>query len=189
MACGDPVLRAVRAVCFAVVCVGVTAGGHAFAGGGAIGPGVAGAAMLGTLGVAYLVGGRELGARAVVGVTAGVQGLLHLLFSWAAPGVERVSEHLHLNVGMGMVHLVVGLLTGWWLYRGESALWLMLRIWGASIPVPRWLPAGAPVKVVTPLWTVTAFDEPAAGRTCDVAGGIARRGPPALGCTTSVIPS
>ncbi|MEO3861187.1 hypothetical protein [Acrocarpospora sp. B8E8] len=178
----DPVLRAVRAAYFAVVCVGVTAGGHAFAGGGVVGPGVAGVGGIGALGVAYLVGGRELGAWPVLGVTLGAQALLHLLFSWAAP-VTPPGAHLHLNMGMGVVHLVVGLLTGWWLYRGESALWLMLRLWRApSVPVLRWMLGVVPVGVATPLWTVVAFEEPAVGRTRDVAGGIARRGPPGAAC-------
>ncbi|GAA1021420.1 hypothetical protein Aple_073900 [Acrocarpospora pleiomorpha] len=179
----DPVLRAVRAACFAVVCLGVTAGGHAFAGGGTIGSGVAAVGGLGAMGLAYVVGGRELRAGSMMAVTVGAQVVLHLLFAWAAPAPERMGEHLHLNVGMGVVHLVAGLLTGWWLYRGESALWLMLRLWRApSVPVLRWMLGVVPVGVATPLWTVVAFEEPAVGRTRDVAGGIARRGPPEAAC-------
>ncbi|GAA0375268.1 hypothetical protein Acor_67350 [Acrocarpospora corrugata] len=179
----DPVLRAVRAVCFAVVCLGITAGGHAFAGGGVIGPGVAVAGGIGALGLAYLVGGRELRAGAVVAMTVGAQVALHLFFGWAAPGPERVGEHLHLNVGMGVVHLVAGLLTGWWLYRGESAFWLMVRLWRApSIPVPRWMLGVAPVRTVAPLWAVLPFDEPWLGKAREFVGSIARRGPPEAIC-------
>lgn len=46
------------------------------------------------------------------------------------PGPDPAVEHGHFGLGMVLIHLVVGVLTGWWLYRGERALWLMLRLWG-----------------------------------------------------------
>ena len=37
---------------------------------------------------------------------------------------------------MTPAHLVVGVLTGWWLHRGEQAFWLVLRLWGISHGLP-----------------------------------------------------
>jgi hypothetical protein len=164
--------------------LGVTAGGHAFAGGGVIGPGTAAAGGMGALCLAYLTGRRELRASSLVMVTVAAQAVLHVFFGWAAPGPERVGEHLHLNVGMAMVHLMAGLLTGWWLYRGESALWLMLRLWGASLPMPRWMLGTVPVRAVAPLWTVVWFEDPWTARSREFAAVCARRGPPAPGCAS-----
>ena len=45
---------------------------------------------------------------------------------------------------MTLAHLVVALGTGWWLHRGESALWLMIRLYGGRVPLIRLLFAAPP---------------------------------------------
>ncbi|WP_214108682.1 hypothetical protein [Acrocarpospora catenulata] len=161
--------------------MGVTAGGHALAGGGPVGLGVLGVGAVGVAAFAYGVSGRELGPAGVIGGTVGVQLGLHELFGWVAPAPVLVTGHFHLNLGMGIVHLVVGVVTGWWLYRGESALGLMVRLWGAPlVRVFRWTVGVAPVRVSVPLWTV--FADPVVRRTQNFARVVAWRGPPGMGC-------
>ncbi|MFI6318847.1 MFS transporter [Nonomuraea sp. NPDC050556] len=136
----SPALRLLRAAVFAVACVLVTAGGHLFAGGSAVPAGVIFAAGAGALGMAYGLNGRELGRGTILALTTAAQACLHALFAWAAPASAVYSAHGHLKVGMVLVHLTAALLTGWWLHRGESALWLLLRLWGAApLTVLAWL--------------------------------------------------
>lgn len=174
-------MRLARAIVFAVVCAAVTAAGHAFAGGAAVAPGVMVAGGLGALVLAYGLGGRERGPEVVLGATVGTQVLLHQLFGVTAPS----SGHAHLTVGMPLVHLTIAVLTGWWLHRGESAFWLMLRLSGRPpLALPRPFPA---IPVIAP-----ALVRPAPARaplrpsiTVRIATAEPRRGPPTRGVAES----
>ncbi|MEU1729597.1 hypothetical protein [Streptosporangium sp. NPDC020145] len=172
-------LRVPRAIVFATLCTVVSAGGHALAGGGLVPP------FLGILGVvvsfcvAYPLGGRERGPEVVLTATGGVQLLLHELFSRAAHGPHTtiLGDHGHPTSGMTVVHLAVALGTGWWLYRGESAVWLMIRLYGRRLPVIRLL-LTVPTEVVAPVRRPVTTHEatPYGGR--DVLPALRRRGPP-----------
>ncbi|MEO3854860.1 hypothetical protein [Acrocarpospora sp. B8E8] len=80
---------------------------------------------------------------------------------------------------MFLVHVAVAALTGWWLYRGERAVWLMLRLWArASLSALRWVfavfhPPISPVRRPVP----TAEPEVFADR--EIATAVSRRAPPA----------
>lgn len=172
-------MRLARAIVFAVVCAAVSAAGHAFAGGAAVAPGVMVAGGLGALVLAYVLSGRERGPEVVFGSTVGTQVSLHKLFELTAPG----TGHVHFAVGMALVHLTIAVLTGWWLHRGESAFWLMLRLAGRprlALPRPfRAIPVIAPARV-----------RPAPARaplrpsiTVLIATAEPRRGPPTRGDT------
>ncbi|MFE7899454.1 hypothetical protein ACFU3E_18370 [Streptomyces sp. NPDC057424] len=76
-------LRLARAGVFAAVCVVTTALGHALMSGDILPWWAVGAAFAGTATGAWWLAGRERGPTTVVGATAVVQGLLHLLFSLA----------------------------------------------------------------------------------------------------------
>lgn len=175
----DPVLRLARATVFATVCVVVSAGGHAFAGGGAVAPAVMILGGLVSFVLAYVLSGRERGPETVLLATAGTQILLHEVFAQTSPAsVAAAPGHGHLGVGMALIHAVVALLTGWWLHRGESAVWAMLRLWGA-VPF-RLLPLLVAVPVEGPrrVWRAVPADE--AGPRCsrEFAAAVRRRGPP-----------
>ncbi|WP_214322754.1 MFS transporter [Nonomuraea sediminis] len=175
-----PGLRLARATVFATVCVVVSAGGHVFAGGKPVAPGVLILGSLGTLALAYLLGGRERGPQVVLGATIAAQILLHELFSGVAPVAVSPDAHAHSGLGMTLAHLVVAVVTGWWLYRGENAFWLMVRLWGMPpLPVLRWLLVlstgeSAPVRQAVP------ESEPRVHCSLEFAAAVHRRGPPML---------
>ncbi|GAA1010849.1 hypothetical protein Aple_066320 [Acrocarpospora pleiomorpha] len=173
----EPSFRLARAAVFAAACVSVSVGGHAFAGGGTVPLTVVGLGGLGALVMAFALNGRERGAEVVLAATIAAQIVLHQLFSWSAPKMGEQAEHAH-PFGMFLVHVAVAALTGWWLYRGERAIWLMLRLWArASLSVLRWVfavfhqplpPVRRPVPAAEP--------EVLAGR--EIADAVSRRGPP-----------
>jgi hypothetical protein len=176
-------MRLARATVFAAACAAVSAAGHVLAGGAAIPPGVLAAGALGALALAYALNGRERGPHMVLGATIGAQLALHELFTRAAPGHlpmpphDAMPPHGHFDPGMPLAHLAVAALTGWWLHRGESACWLMLRLWGApGLPVPRRLravPCAAPARPTPP------EEPPARWRTRLIGAAAPLRGPPA----------
>ncbi|GHH66083.1 hypothetical protein GCM10017673_11240 [Streptosporangium violaceochromogenes] len=175
-----PALRLSRALVFATLCLVVTGGGHAMAGGGLV------PAHVGLLGaviafcLAYTLNGRERGPEVVLSATAGTQIVLHEMFSHAAAAPHAVLSPAHHHPGPGMtaVHLMVALLTGWWLHRGESALWLMIRLYGVRVPAVR--PAVVAVaETPRPISQVVPATEvrPYGGR--EFAPALRLRGPPA----------
>ncbi|MEU7742689.1 hypothetical protein [Nonomuraea sp. NPDC049158] len=172
-------MRFARALVFAVVCAAVTAAGHAFAGGAAVAPGVMVLGGLGALGLAYGLGGHERGPEVVFGATVGTQVALHQLFGVTTPS----SGHAHLTVGMPLVHLTIAVLTGWWLHRGESAFWLMLRLAGRPrLALPRPL---RPVPALAPIRRAPARAPLRPSITVQIATAEPRRGPPTRGVTES----
>lgn len=175
----EPVLRSARAIVFAVVCVVVSAGGHVLAGGARVAPAVmlAGAAGAGAL--AYALNGRERGRAVVLGATIAAQAALHDLFSLTAPIPDLHTGHGHTSVGMPLAHLTVAWLTGWWLHRGETAFWLLLRLWGtAPLALTRRLLTGAPEPPAPGRRTVPA-DRPMSCSPWDSTAAVHLRGPPA----------
>ncbi|MER6944325.1 hypothetical protein ABT294_09910 [Nonomuraea sp. NPDC000554] len=168
----EPVPRLARAIVFATVCVVVTAGGHAFAGGGPVGLGLMAASVAGAAALAYALNGRERGPRVVLGATVCAQAVLHQAFAVAAPPPEV--PHAHAGLGMPLVHLMLAGLSGWWLHRGERAAWLMLRLWGA----PRLLLAAPAAPPVLVRGAPVAY-QPEPRATTELDESIPRRGPPA----------
>ncbi|WP_329080286.1 MULTISPECIES: hypothetical protein [unclassified Streptosporangium] len=172
-------LRVPRAIVFATMCLVVSAGGHALAGGGLIPPHLAVLGALVAFCVAYALNGHERGPEVVLTTTAGAQILLHELFDGAAPASHlTVSAHNHPGPGMTLTHLAVALGTGWWLHRGESALWLMIRLHGGRVPLIRPLlaaPAGVtpPVRQPVPATGVRPYGG------WEILPALRRRGPPA----------
>ncbi|MEW9534306.1 MFS transporter [Microbispora sp. NPDC049125] len=128
-------LRLARSAAFAVVCVILGVGAHRFAGGAGPDPGVLLVGVLVVMAGATALAGRERPPAAVIGLLVAAQVFLHELLGTA--GIPPVSgdPHSHalsVRVGMLTAHLTAALLTGWWLSRGETALWSILRRLGAG---------------------------------------------------------
>ncbi|WP_067126367.1 hypothetical protein [Microtetraspora malaysiensis] len=83
-----------------------------------------------------------------------------------------------LDEGMSLAHLALAVTTGWWLYRGERAVWLMLRLWSAApLGVLRWIRALSAGVFAPPARPVPPSEPgPHVGR--EVEAAIHRRGPP-----------
>ncbi|GAA3067828.1 MFS transporter [Streptosporangium carneum] len=173
-------LRLPRALVFATLCLVVSGGGHALAGGGLV------PAHLGVLGglfafcLAYALNGRERGLEVVLAATVGAQALLHELFTRAAPPPHLASspDHGHPGPGMTVAHLAVAALTGWWLHRGESALWLMIRLYGMRMPVVRLLVVVL-AETPRPVWQGAQAADVRPYGGWEISPVLRRRGPPA----------
>ncbi|GAA0425758.1 hypothetical protein Acor_54330 [Acrocarpospora corrugata] len=173
----EPSLRLTRAAVFATVCVIASAAGHAFAGGGSVPVTVMALGAFGVLGMAYALNGRERGAEVVPAVTITAQVILHQLFAWAAPGMLPHTEHEH-PFGMLLVHLALAVLTGWWLQRGERAVWLMLRLWATgTLFALSWL-FGMFRQQFPPVRQAAPADEPEPHLGWEIATAVWRHGPP-----------
>ncbi|WP_228645199.1 MFS transporter [Microtetraspora sp. AC03309] len=173
-------LRLARAAAFSAVCVGLGVFAHRFAGGAGPTPGTLAFGGAAVMAASAVLAGRERSRETITGLLAGAQLFLHLLLSLgAAPDAVAVPPHTHrlgVDVGMLVAHLTATLITGWWLARGETALWSLLRRLGAS--ALRLLVAGnLPPAPVVPLGGITAaVPVRRTGRVLRHA--VVRRGPP-----------
>lgn len=145
----SPAVRSVRAVVFAVLAVLLAAGGHALATGAAPPVWVQAVGFVPVFAGGCLLGGRERSLAGIGGGTLAAQGGLHLAFDAGRP---HAVMGMHTIQGLGMahqhaltahataVHIATAVLVTWWLRRGESALWSLLRRAVAWVPalVGRW---------------------------------------------------
>ncbi|WP_344938138.1 MFS transporter [Sphaerisporangium flaviroseum] len=132
-------LRLLRSAAFTVVCVTLAVLGHRAAGGP--GPGswamAAGGATVTVL--VALLAGCERSPQTIIGFLIGTQVFLHQLFGVSGSAGSPLSIHLSHGQGLGadlgmvVAHLTATLITGWWLARGESALWSVLRTLGTLV--------------------------------------------------------
>ncbi|MBV9315807.1 MAG: hypothetical protein JO100_19215 [Pseudonocardia sp.] len=151
MTSSSAIFRSLRAAAFAAVCVALASTAHAIASGRPVALTTLGAGF-GIVFVAALAAGqRERSQRAITaGVLAGQAGL-HGLFHFACCPCHHTAAMPHMAMstppmspsghdplflgkpphdgGFAMLsaHLIAGLVTGWWLRRGEAAAWRLLR--------------------------------------------------------------
>ncbi|GAA3191155.1 MFS transporter [Nonomuraea roseoviolacea] len=196
-------LRLARTAVFSAVCVVLASLAHVAGGGSAPAPGTAALGLGAACVLALALGGRERHPLTINLALVAAQAVLHEWFSAGGPtGYVSVSVHLHgspadgmslavgsgepagrgLAVGAGMLaaHLTATLLTGWWLARGEAALWSLLRRLhdGLGRRLGRVLSAGVfpalpSARQAPPVVRVRAVPPDPALRHC-----LARRGPP-----------
>ncbi len=173
-------LRVLRTVAFSAVCVTLAALGHLAAGGS--GPErwavVAGGAAV--MAVTAALAGRERSTTVIsVGLSA-MQLFLHELFAFDDPAGISLTVHTHgqglgENLGMLVAHLTATLITGWWLARGEAALWALLHAAGQRLgALLRLLPRPAVPTPPRPVFPAVAA---APGRKL-LRHTVSRRGPP-----------
>ncbi|GAA1265204.1 hypothetical protein Psi02_06540 [Planotetraspora silvatica] len=130
-------LRLARSAFFAIVCVMLAVVAHRLGGGSTPSLKTALAAGAVVLAIAAGMAGRERSAPTISVMLVLAQASLHELFERTTPAVvptlPAVHAHGGLGVDLGMIiaHLTATLITGWWLARGEIALWSLLRRAGA----------------------------------------------------------
>ncbi|MEN3539413.1 MFS transporter [Microbispora sp. ZYX-F-249] len=128
--------RLARSAAFSAVCVLLAVGAHRFAGGGGPTPAALLTGVLVVSAGAAVAAGRERSPQAIVGLLLGAQAFLHFLLDVTASAADagHATWHGGLSAQTGMLtaHLTAALLTGWWLARGEEALWSVLRGIGAG---------------------------------------------------------
>ncbi|MEV4456192.1 MFS transporter [Microbispora sp. NPDC049633] len=187
--------RLARSAAFSAVCVILAVGAHRFAGGGGPTPAALLTGVLVVTAGAAVAAGRERSPQAIVGLLLGAQAFLHFLLEITASATEAGHPTWHgglsAQTGMLTAHLTAALLTGWWLARGEEALWSVLR--GIGAKAARCLRTVA--ALVTALSALVGTDlaaarrpsrrpAPGAGHPARIAGvlrhAVVRRGPPVL---------
>ncbi|MEU8204937.1 MFS transporter [Streptosporangium sp. NPDC049046] len=173
-------LRLMRAAAFSAVCLALAVLGHVAAGGSVPGPWAVAAAGASVTAMATLLAGRERSAVAIGAGLATLQLSLHEVFALGdATGISLPHPHvrgLGESLGMLVAHLTATLVTGWWLARGESALWALLRSAGRRL--------GAMFPLLRPPAAVAAPPRPAYASVTPVLPRavlrhfVSRRGPP-----------
>lgn len=135
------VLRGLRAVVFATVCVLLTALGHVRSSGSPLPWHIVVAAVAGAAAGAWCFARRERGAVVVGLLTAGTQAVLHTAFALGqmAYGGGPVRSPLHgmpespheamQGDGHSMiaVHVLVAAVSAWWMWGGEQAVFRVVR--------------------------------------------------------------
>jgi hypothetical protein len=174
---GQPLIRGLRALVFAVACVAVTAALHFIAGGSPIGSGAFAAAVAVLTPPAYGIGGRQRGAGALTAACALAQSGLHAWFILA-------SGHAHLVPGpaMTLAHALAMGATAVWLARGDAALAAFLELlviaFGPGL-WPRLLETAGPVL---PPRRIAPAPEGVRPQLLLLATAVPRRGPPTAVC-------
>lgn len=121
-------LRLTRSAAFAAVCVMLGAGAHWFAGGGGLRPQVLLVGGLVVMTTVAALAGRERSPATVIALLLAAQIFLHQLLGHGDISGSRPYEHdLGVSLGMLVAHATASLITGWWLARGEAAVWAILR--------------------------------------------------------------
>ncbi|MFC4590762.1 MFS transporter [Sphaerisporangium corydalis] len=184
-------LRLARSAVFTVVCLTLASVAHWFAGGAAPSAAVMTAGGLVVMTGTALLAGRERSPVTVTGLLLAAQAVLHLLLGPAdlpggpphgpVPGGPPQEHALSVSAGMLVAHLTAALLTAWWLSRGESALWSVLRAAGAyALRRVRWLLAllwrDEPPAPAVPFRRAAPAFSPARDQVLRHA--VVRRGPP-----------
>lgn len=180
-----PAIRVVRALVFALVCVLLSAIGHAEVSGHALSPSTLVLAVIGVAGGAWAFAERQVGLGAIgAGLLAG-QGVLHMWYSVAPSAAVHGRAHevpsaLHGTPAMVGAHCLAALVCSVWLWRGERTFFTLLGMLCARALVPLFLLAGARFHLAgPPVLLCPTGREPIPPRIGDVLRhSMDRRGPP-----------
>lgn len=199
-------LRLARTAAFAAVCVTLATLAHATGGGAFPSPGQVALGLAAVLAAGLALSGRERGTATISGVLVAAQAVLHELFG-SADGTAYVPLHAaepamppgtlgtnalqvaaypgHASAGLGsqagmvLAHLTATLVTGWWLARGEAALWSLLRRLGRDVRrLLRRLAAPCPPSVPQARLAVPVVRARPVPVAPSLLHSAARRGPP-----------
>ncbi|XVQ82245.1 MFS transporter [Microbispora siamensis] len=128
--------RLARSAAFSAVCVLLAVCAHRFAGGGGPTPAALLTGVLTVTAGAAVAAGGERSPQAIIALLVGAQAFLHCLLDvTGSAAASHPTWHGGLSAQTGMLtaHLTAALLTGWWLSRGEEALWTVLRAIGTGV--------------------------------------------------------
>ncbi|UGT61687.1 hypothetical protein [Nocardia asteroides] len=159
-----PAVRLCRAAVFALLCVALAAAGHACAAGAAVSGATLVSALLAVAAVAWVVADRERGPVAIGGGLLGGQAVLHLWF-----GVEHGAHGG--GAGMLAAHALAAAVCGLWLWRGERALFALVRTLFTRVVLPV-------LTAVTATPGPVPVEYPAPPRGVRLRHAMSRRGPP-----------
>ncbi|MEU6647534.1 hypothetical protein ABZ863_34115 [Saccharomonospora sp. NPDC046836] len=199
----ESLVRAVRALLFALVCVSLAGSGHALSSAHAVSPEVLVAAFWSIVVAAWFAAGRARGPLAICAGTLGTQLLLHAAFSWAHTVPEPgSSSHAYPGAHMGgagmpdaanpsawdtlatgdtssmtAAHLLAALGCAWWLSHEERALTQLAHAASAEFVRTFRIPLPAPLVVVRSRSFPAPRSDPAAGHLV-LGHVVTRRGPP-----------
>ncbi|NUQ99917.1 MAG: hypothetical protein HOY79_26340 [Streptomyces sp.] len=138
----SPAVRILRAAVFAVLCVTLAAAGHGLATGAMPPLRVDAAGVSAVLAPSCVLCGRE---RSLVGICVAMltaQAGLHAAFDLACSGGGTVrmagmvmARPAHAPLAhAALAHLLAALVASWWLWRGEAAVWSLLRRAATFVP-------------------------------------------------------
>ena len=171
---GQPLIRGLRALVFAVACVAVTAALHFIAGGALLSFGTFAAAVAVLTPPAYCLGGAQRGTGVLAAACALAQSGLHAWFIFASGH----AHHLVPGPTMLLAHALAMAATAVWLARGDAALAAFLELLILAFGPGLWLrllEAAGPV--LSPRRIATSPERVRPALTL-LATTVPRRGPP-----------
>ncbi|MDN3239152.1 hypothetical protein [Glycomyces tritici] len=171
---GQPLIRGLRALVFAVACVTVTAALHFIASGSLICFETFAIAVAVLTPLAYCLGGRQRGMGVLTAASAFAQSGLHLWFT-ASP---EHAHHVLPGPGMFLAHALAMCVTALWLARGDAALAAFLDLLILAFGPGLWLRLLKAEGPVLPPRRLTHVLEGVRPHLTLLAAAVPRRGPP-----------
>lgn len=171
---GQPLIRGLRALVFAVACVAVSAALHFTAGGGPISFAAFTTAVTVLTPAAYALGGRQRGMAVLAAACALAQSGLHVGFMLASGH----AEHLKPTPAMILVHSLAMGVTALWLARGDAALAAFLDLLVLAFGPGLWLRLLAAAGPVLHPRRIATTPERVRPQLALLATAVPRRGPP-----------
>jgi hypothetical protein len=171
---GQPLIRGLRALVFAVACVAVTAALHFIAGGALLSSGTFAAAVAVLTVPAYCLGDRQRGVGVIAAACALAQSGLHVWFIFASGH----AQHLVPGPTMMLAHALAMAVTAVWLARGDAALAAFLELLIIAFGPGLWLRLLEAADPVLPPRRIVTSTEGVRPQLVLLATAVPRRGPP-----------
>ncbi|MFR9749917.1 hypothetical protein ACL02S_02655 [Nocardia sp. 004] len=183
----SPTLRLCRAMVFAVICVLLSATGHAATSGHPMSLSTVSLAFAAVTGVTWAVADRQRGLYAITGGLLAAQGLLHLWFGVApVPGGHggahgTAADRLAESQSMAMLgaHCLAGLVCGIWLWHGERTAFSLVQSLYARMVLPLLLLLARPIHTPPAVTPMSGCPTVRVRPMRMLRHTVARRGPPA----------
>ncbi|MEU5155159.1 hypothetical protein [Glycomyces sp. NPDC021274] len=176
---GQPLIRGLRALVFAVACVAVTAALHFMAGGSLLSFGTFATAVAVLAPPAYCLGDRQRGTGVIAAACALAQSGLHVWFMVASGH----AHHLAPSPMMLLAHALAMAVTAVWLARGDAALAAFLELLILAFGPGLWLRLLKAEGPALPPRRLACALEGVRPQLTLLAAAVPRRGPPTAVCS------